>query len=88
VVRVAHSQRGLHRRYQEILSRLESGYVLLKVNFSDRNKNAAILGTYLKIEGCPFLFTLATKGNGCSRKIPGHWKRVRRPPGPIPGLVG
>jgi thiol:disulfide interchange protein len=46
----------------EIRSTLESGYVLLKVNFSEENKNEAFLSTYPKIEGYPHLFVLDATG--------------------------
>ena len=46
----------------EVKSRIDRGYVWLKVNFSDDNKNEAFLSKYPKITGYPHLFVLESDG--------------------------
>jgi thiol:disulfide interchange protein len=46
----------------EVKSRIDRGYVWLKINFSDDNKNEAFLSKYPKISGYPHLFVLESDG--------------------------
>jgi thiol:disulfide interchange protein len=46
----------------EVRSLLETNYVLLKVHFSDENKNEKFLSAYPKIPGYPHLFVLDAQG--------------------------
>lgn len=41
---------------------LKENYVVVKVNFSEENKNEAVLSKYPKIDGYPHLFVLDKKG--------------------------
>ena len=45
-----------------LLDLLQKNYVVVKVNFSDENKNERFLASYPKIEGYPHLFVLDAKG--------------------------
>lgn len=47
---------------QQLLSRLDSNFVILKVNFSDEVKNEAFLSQYPKIPSYPHLFVLDADG--------------------------
>jgi thioredoxin-related protein len=47
---------------QQLLSRLESNFIVLKVNFSDEVKNEAFLSRYPKIPSYPHLFVLDADG--------------------------
>jgi|SRR6185369_2095995 len=47
---------------QQLLSRLESNFIVLKVNFSDEVKNEAFLSRYPKIPSYPHLFVLDEDG--------------------------
>lgn len=46
----------------EIAKLLHDDYVVVKVNWSQENKNEAVLSKYPKIEGFPHLFVLDEKG--------------------------
>ncbi len=41
---------------------MHQNYVVLKINYSKENKNAAFLAQFPKIAGYPHLFVLNTKG--------------------------
>jgi hypothetical protein len=49
-------------RNQQLLSRLESNFIVLKVNFSAEVKNEAFLSQYPKIPSYPHIFVLDTDG--------------------------
>ncbi len=42
---------------------MHANYIVVKVNWSEENKNEAVLASYPKIPGYPHLFVLDTKGN-------------------------
>ena len=46
----------------DVKSRIDRGYVWLKINFSDDNKNESFLSKYPKIAGYPHLFVLESDG--------------------------
>ncbi len=46
----------------DLLAFREKNYVMLKVNFSDENKNEAALASYPKVAGYPHLFVLDANG--------------------------
>lgn len=46
----------------ELSALLVKNYVVVKVNFSDENKNEKFLASYPKVEGYPHLFVLDGKG--------------------------
>ncbi len=48
--------------HEELHSLVEKNYVLLKVNFSDENKNEAFLAGYPKVAGYPHVFVLDAQG--------------------------
>lgn len=48
--------------HAELRTLLEQNYVLVKVNFSEENKNEAFLAGYPKVAGYPHLFVLDAKG--------------------------
>ena len=45
-----------------LLDLLQANYVVVKVNYSDENKNKAFLAGYPKVEGYPHLFVLDATG--------------------------
>ena len=48
--------------HAELSDLLAKNYVLVKVNFSEENKNEAFLAQYPKIDGYPHIFVLAPSG--------------------------
>ena len=46
----------------ELLSYREKNFVMLKVNFSDENKNEQVLSKYPQINGYPHIFVLDRDG--------------------------
>jgi thioredoxin-related protein len=48
--------------HEELRTLLEKHYVLLKVNFSDENKNEQFLGRFPKIDGYPHFFVFDASG--------------------------
>ncbi len=48
--------------HEELRTLLEKNFVLVKVNFSEENKNEAFLAGYPKVAGYPHLFVLDAKG--------------------------
>jgi len=48
--------------HEELRALLAKNYVLVKVNFSEENKNEAFLAGYPKVAGYPHLFVLDAKG--------------------------
>lgn len=48
--------------HEELRTLLEKNYVLVKVNFSEENKNDAFLAGYPKVAGYPHMFVLDAKG--------------------------
>lgn len=47
---------------EEAAKILKESYVVVKINFSEENKNEAVLSKYPKIEGYPHLFVLDKEG--------------------------
>jgi thiol:disulfide interchange protein len=48
--------------HEEVRTLLARNYVLVKVNFSEENKNEAFFANYPKVAGYPHLFVLDAKG--------------------------
>ena len=48
---------------EAVASALERGFLIMKVNFSEENRNADFLSPYPTIPGYPHLFVLDGKGN-------------------------
>ncbi len=57
-----HKLDKLFKEDQEIAGMLKRGYVLVKVNFSEENKNEKVLSQFPEIKGYPHLFVLDGKG--------------------------
>lgn len=48
---------------KDVSDYMHKNYIVLKVNWSEENKNEAVLASYPKIPGYPHLFVLDAKGN-------------------------
>lgn len=57
-----HKLDKLFKEDKAIAEILKQKYVVVKVNFSEENKNEAVLAQYPKISGYPHLFVLDAKG--------------------------
>jgi thiol:disulfide interchange protein len=48
--------------HPDLLARREANFVMVKVNFSDENKNEAVLSSYPEVAGYPHIFILSADG--------------------------
>ncbi len=57
-----HKLNKLFHEDKTVADLLKNGYVVVKVNFSEENKNESVLSKYPEIKGYPHLFVLDSKG--------------------------
>ena len=57
-----HMMDDFFEKNQAVLDLREKNYVMVKVNFSDENKNEAVLSRYPQIKGYPHIFVLDSDG--------------------------
>lgn len=58
-----HRMDAFFEKNPDLLAMREKNFVMVKVNYSDENKNEAVLGAYPKVAGYPHIFVLERDGS-------------------------